>query len=355
MTSLSIQANAGGNLIVTAATVAGRLPCIGIRNSYEGEYVASSVRQNIFYSAEHILINKLFLSPDEVVATQGVSSIGNPDGLGDGGNGSEECMEMLNKFLAKNDAIISSISQETTTAEDVLKGVGVPLRFSQFVALHDTLMYSKLIEQVLHYVPTNEQRKLIDLGAGSSVPTIRALKLHPEYKKIVVDAVDVDDAALQIGHDNAHVAGMADRYSFSQQDMGSYMAGLESSKAHIFITNPPYMPIPPDRGDHFLLPVNGGPDGTKYLEMILRAEMKPGTLLGIRWCSLTNPLKMINLIEGDFEVLYVDAQNAPYGTYAKMISEYLEELHQCGTICLKRDSNGNRSFMFIGCVLRRKQ
>src|SRR5690606_16611292 len=91
-----------------------------------------------------------------------------------------------------------------------------PLRLTQFEDLYDTLLYSKLIKRALEL---GERRTiLMDMGAGSSIPSLLAAK-KSEIKPLQVIAVDIDEEAEVTGKYNAKILGLEHIYSFVHMTM----------------------------------------------------------------------------------------------------------------------------------------
>jgi hypothetical protein len=275
-------------------------------------------------------------------------------GGGNGADGGGGLQKMFESFLRRHGAYESTITQESVRPADLTSGYSEPLQLTSFKALHDTLMYAVLVEKMLAFIPPSLEVQIIDLGAGSSVPTIRALSKSAGHNRVRVVAVDIDGAAIEISKNNVTLAGAAARYTFVQDDMLHFLSEWRFCEGDVLISNPPYMPIPAVLNDPFYLPVNGGPDGMKYLEPILTSPVRKGTMIAIRWCSLTNPRRMIEMIESDYEVLYLDAHVAPFGTYARLTEKYLEEQQRAGLAAYITDPDGTKRFTFVGSLLRRK-
>ncbi len=296
------------------------------------------------------ILSRRGISVDDSSNTSGIEN------GGDNGDGSSvDAQKVFENFLERHKCEIMSISQEEVTPEVLLEGLGCSLEFTKFVAMHDTLMYSQMIEVILTCNLPSSSARFIDLCAGSSVPTIRALLRNPAYKDLTVVSVDVDADAITISRRNVALAGLQSRFIIMQSDMLAYLDNVSIGENEILVSNPPYMPIPATAKSDFFLPVDGGADGTKYLEQILTKDMPAGSIVGIRWCSLTNPVRLVKLIEDRFDVVDVRAHRAPFGTYAKMTQEYLQKQREAGKSVFYQDAAGNKNFVFMSTVLRRKE
>jgi len=87
---------------------------------------------------------------------------------------------------------------------------------------------------------------------------------------------------------------------------------------------------------------------------ILTMPMPPDTLVGIRWCSLTNPLQIIDIIEKAYDVVDIDARRASFGVYAHATRDYLETLRSRELAVFEDDQEGGPCFTFMSTILRRK-
>lgn len=275
-------------------------------------------------------------------------------GADDGSGVPTSSRQVFESFLDRHNAVRGNMSLESVSPNDLTGDISDRLRLTTFKALHDTLMYSRMIEALLRIATPSQVTNMIDLGAGSSIPTIRALIQVPKHPQLKVTAVDINAEAINISKDNTVVVGFSDRYTFIIEDMIDFLSRQQIGTGHIIVSNPPYMPIPAGEKDPFYAPVDGGPDGTKYLEQILSHAMPSGTIVGLRWCSLSNPVKLIKMIESQYEVLYLDANMAPFGPYARLTQDYLQQQQEKGLSVYYVNGENEKTFVFMSSVLRRK-
>ncbi len=273
--------------------------------------------------------------------------------ISSGGVNMADGVELFEAFLRIHDARIGSIKQEDVTPRDLFGSVEGDYKLTGFKTIHDSLMYSMMIEELLKTVPDGRVSTMVDLGAGSSMPTIRALSRVSQHKNLKVIAVDIDTNALALSEHNATIAGMGERYQFVHSDMLTFLETIADRGSLVIAANPPYMPIPQDCKGDFYVPVDGGVDGTRYLEAILQAPMSSGTYVALRWCSLSNPRKIISLIEQNYDVLRIDAHRAPFGTYATLTKDYLIHQRSQG-FSVFSTAQACHSFTFVSSILSRK-
>lgn len=234
-------------------------------------------------------------------------------------------------------------------------GVKAPL-FTSFAARYDTLVYGQLLTQAAQFQPAGSKR-FIDLGAGSSIPTLMALSEKPDENRRVL-AVELDRDALPISRQNATNAGFLDRYSFVNQSIFEFLDNVShwpTVLPQIVGANPPYVPCPENRDEGYLA-INGGPDGMLFLNAIMSTEWPKGTVLALQWSSLTSPDSMIGRIEEEFEVKAVIATYVSSKTYtsSKDVNPYLLDRHNKGEAVFFFDRGDHVQYMIVGTVLVKK-
>lgn len=255
--------------------------------------------------------------------------------------------EVLNEFLSRHVNHIPDLTNKSIEETGLLNEVSSHFELTQFHDLYDTLLYSRLIGEAIERHPHPE--RIIDFGAGSSLPTLVALsKINSE---IPVTAVDVDPEALKISCENAENFHLSHRYDFVQSKMEDF--DLKDPNT-IIVSNPPYIPAPQEAHDYRFLPVNGGEDGTKYLLRFLERDYPENTLLALFWGSLTNPSRIIPMINERFEVLYVNAARVHFGEYTScpVIKGHLEKLLDEGRVAYEKDPEKGEVQIVLGTILR---
>jgi hypothetical protein len=83
----------------------------------------------------------------------------------------------------------------------------------------------------------------IDMGSGSGIQLVGALKLFPEIKRMV--GYEKDRKAISVSRFNAYLNSVGDRTSIVE-NAEELMASLRSSgnQADFAVSNPPFMPVP---------------------------------------------------------------------------------------------------------------
>jgi hypothetical protein len=259
---------------------------------------------------------------------------------------------LFKDFLSGIDHLIKDYSyrpiEETGLADEFFKH---GLRLTHFNDLYDTLMYSRLIEKALSYL--KGPGVLIDFGAGSSVPSLLAVKNSPKAS-VSIKAIDIDPAAKEIGEDNATRLGLRGNYQFIQSSMEDILdSDLITSSPLVIASNPPYVATPPHvLGQHFV-PINGGIDGSHYLKMILERDYPKGTLIALLWGSLTNPAEILPLMTSRYEILATEAMKIHFGEYTTnpLIKNHLYQLREQGKVYFEGEGESHLQLV-IGNVLR---
>lgn len=264
--------------------------------------------------------------------------------------------DIFNAFLLKYNATVGSISEDSVLLNEIIAST-LPLpMLTKFRALDDTLLYANLLTRLLDIVPPTRINTLIDFGAGSSIPTIKALLNSPTHDSLKIIAVDDDSEAIKISKKNVTIFKLFHRYNYFFGDMFDFLSKWELKAEHVVAANPPYAPTPPGIIDPFFHPSDGGWDGIGYIEPLLSHSMPSKTLVALRWCSLDNPIKIISIIKNNYDVLHLDAYCSPFGTYtgAAPLKDHLEKLRELGISVFTVDDDGRRKFISLGCILRRR-
>lgn len=225
------------------------------------------------------------------------------------------------------------------------------LDFTHFDDIYDTLLYSRLISRAIN----ESTKKLVDLGAGSSIPTLLALRNTQRFD-LKTFAIDIDPEALKVSQRNAHSLGLASSYTFIHSSIPSALDSKQfTDDDTLIVSNPPYIPTPENISDYHLIPINGGWDGTDFLTELLKHDHPKGMTLALLWGSLSNPLKMIKLIEDKYEVLHLEAVRIHFGNYTQIpfIKTHLYELRDMGHVIFDVEKRGETQIV-IGSVLRCK-
>jgi ribosomal protein L3 glutamine methyltransferase len=141
---------------------------------------------------------------------------------------------------------------------------------------------AEVVEQ--HFVPWVElgpQARVLEVGTGSGCIAIAAAIHNPE---IVVDATEIDAAALAIARRNVERHGVADRVQLLEADLFP----LEAGRYRVIISNPPYVPaaeipsLPAEYGHEPVAALDGGEDGLDVVRRLLtgaRERLTPDGVL----------------------------------------------------------------------------
>lgn len=224
------------------------------------------------------------------------------------------------------------------------------LNLTHFDDLYDTLLYSKLISQALTL--NSEIEQIIDFGAGSSIPTLLALKETGHNARVV--AVDIDPRALETSRRNASVLGLSDRYEYQLGSMEEFLEMHNGfDRQTLIVSNPPYIPAPEGLSDYHFLPVNGGEEGCRYIMNFLEHRYSHNTTLALFWGSLCSPEKVVSAMEHKFEILHAEAVRVHFGQYTScpLIKDHLYNLREKGRVSFENTSQGEVQLV-IGTVLR---
>lgn len=228
------------------------------------------------------------------------------------------------------------------------------MKFTHFNDVYDTLVYSRLIEKAIVMNPNINT--IIDLGAGSSIPSLLAIKRsgRTEIKNV---AVDIDQDAHGIGSENAHALGLNENFSFYMGNMEEAMDKLGPfGPDTLIVSNPPYIAAPEHLKDKFFIPVNGGLLGDDYMLSILNHEFTKGVHLALLWGSLTCPKEILPVMNRQFELMHMEAHRVHFGHYTttEPLRSHLYRLKESGDVYFEHsDHEGEIQYVF-GTILKAK-
>lgn len=229
------------------------------------------------------------------------------------------------------------------------------LKLTHFDDIYDTLLYSKLIQQALELNP--QVKKVIDLGAGSSIPTLLAIK-NAGRRHVQTLAVDIDPEARSIGHENARILGLSNNYSFHQQRMEDAIMDLGPfDETTLIVSNPPYIATPSHLQEKFFIPVNGGVYGDHFLLKILNQHYMAGVNLALLWGSLTSPREVLPVINSKFDLIHTEAHRIHFGNYTtkEPLRTHLYRLRDQGDVFFENDDVLGEVQLVFGTILRSRR
>lgn len=264
----------------------------------------------------------------------------------------ESAKNIFNNYIFNRVKKITNYHNLELENTGLLKGFPENLSLTHFHDLHDTLIYFNLISTAIELSPRTDL--IVDLGAGSSIPSQLALK-RSSRTDIKITAVDIDPEAMSVGATNAQRLGLSSQYSFQNITLEQALqSDWFNDNNCLVISNPPYIATPTEIQDTHFVPINGGIDGAKFLIHILEQTYKPGTILTLLWGSLTRPHEVIKLMEENYELLHVEAHKVHFGQYTKhpLIKSHLYELREQDEVHFEIDENNVEAQFVIGVVLK---
>ncbi|MBI2342960.1 MAG: hypothetical protein HYV02_01275 [Deltaproteobacteria bacterium] len=262
----------------------------------------------------------------------------------------ERAAHTLEEFFTGHRAVRGAIRESDVTIAHLRLGTYTP-EVTKFDALEDTYLYAQLIARALS---TATIHTITDIGAGSSIPTLWAIRSVGGWNGRV-EASDVDAAALDVSRRNAEKTGSLAQYAFQHASLFDVLPHLVTGPGHLIAANLPYLPIPLPSAGPDMMTVNGGPDGTQYLLPLLAHPMEQGTLVALQWSSLSDPVAVMRCIERSYAVLSVTAHQTPFGMYtnANPIRAHLEQQRREGRAVFSTNKAGEHAYMFLGTILQR--
>lgn len=255
--------------------------------------------------------------------------------------------KLFQSWQMKLDDLVGSVKSQFNTEP----------KLAPFLNIGESILFRDLISKALLHYPKRIER-LIDFGCGSSLPTITAiLGIAETNRPTQVLAFDVNKEAISASQHNIVASGLASTYQIKNADMLTVLTDTATIRsANIIVANPPYVPAPAVDSSGFLVPVNGGVDGLRFLRPLLQMPIKSGTLVAIIASSLSSPGLLSDLIDESFNVLSCDSHIVPFGPYLKseQINSHVMSLLQEGKVDCFQLHDGQYAFITYALLLEKK-
>ena len=287
-------------------------------------------------------------------------------------NPRQKAEKQFNEFIQKHVGQVKDMTHTTgIKATDLLlfsdnAASADAYQLSLFDSKDDTLLYGELLTQAVEL--TSGAFTLIDLGCGSSIPTIMALS-NTKRTDVKVIAVDIDPEALVVSKKNAEAHGIGSQYTFVQSKMSDFLSSFDFSSTKeqdkiMICTNPPYIATKPELSakDRWWITVDGGEHGDKFIQEVLNfpynlTESSPDLIFTILWPSLAYPTQIINTIKNHkYEVVYGTGTEIRFGKYTAHdeLNPYLLNLREEGIVVFKGDNEDvtTQTHTIIGMILQ---
>lgn len=208
-----------------------------------------------------------------------------------------------------------------------------PFRFTSFFSPEDTLLCTCAAEAALVHARSQKRMsawsrntmRIVELTTGSGLVGLHLLLMENGTR---LTGLDVDPTATAIAERNAKLLGLSKRTRFECADLwsDSTLQTLREAAPDLMICNPPYVPEPEE--EKLKIEAGAGRDGTAHLmrTIELAADLQPKAL-GLSWCSLSDPAKVLRAagaagysLKSLFTVVIAD------GEYSGSVHDYLRSL-----------------------------
>lgn len=131
-----------------------------------------------------------------------------------------------------------------------------------------------LVEEVINIANKLENPTILDMCTGSGAIAISVAKYVPNSK---IYATDISEKALKVAQKNANLNGVINNIEFIESNL---FEKLKNEKFDIIVSNPPYIKsseikkLPKDVQKEPILALDGGKDGLKFYNLIIKSAYK---------------------------------------------------------------------------------
>ena len=131
-----------------------------------------------------------------------------------------------------------------------------------------------LVEEVINIANKLENPTILDMCTGSGAISISVAKYVPNSK---IYATDISEKALKVAQKNANLNGVINNIEFIESNL---FEKLKNEKFDIIVSNPPYIKsseikkLPKDVQKEPILALDGGKDGLKFYNLIIKSAYK---------------------------------------------------------------------------------
>ena len=131
-----------------------------------------------------------------------------------------------------------------------------------------------LVEEVINIANKLENPTILDMCTGSGAIAISVAKCVPNSK---IYATDISEKALKVAQKNANLNGVINNIEFIESNL---FEKLKNEKFDIIVSNPPYIKsseikkLPKDVQKEPILALDGGKDGLKFYNLIIKSAYK---------------------------------------------------------------------------------
>ena len=227
---------------------------------------------------------------------------------------------------------------------------------TRFLNSGEGYLFSLLIKDALSRDTSQRISTILDLGCGSSLPSLSALLEFTDRSGIRLLGIDIDANAISVSRHNSIILGLNHRSEFIEADMNTYLSAHEYDVDTLIVANPPYVPAPNNLADDFFVPVDAGVDGLRYLRGILEVPRVHGTLMAVVASTLSSPASLISMIQRDYNIIGVHSYLTRFGKYLNdpRLLSYIQGLDREGQISIGRSPEGAYYFVTVGFILQKK-
>jgi ribosomal protein L3 glutamine methyltransferase len=158
---------------------------------------------------------------------------------------------------------------------------GIALYVDERVLIPRSAIAELIERRFAPWVDPAAVRHIADLGTGSGCIALASALAFPRAR---VDAVDIDDGALDVARINRQALGLTRRVRLVKSD---FFRGLAGRRYDIIVSNPPYVGaaeyagLPPEYAHEPEAALLSGPDGMQAVRVLLANALRHLTPQGV--------------------------------------------------------------------------
>lgn len=230
----------------------------------------------------------------------------------------------------------NNTAQKPVNKQTLLKRMRIPFNGDTLKIEYDAHVYAPTSHSSLiginNFTLQSDDRLGAVVGTGTGIDSIAMVKRGMPR----VIATDIDAHSLEIARRNAALNHVSDKIVFEQGNMFEPLATFikQGKRFDVIMSNPPCLPVPESLSKDYPISLDGGPDGAKYLVIVLEQAIKylnrPNGRLYINFGSTSNPKKLFSILDQNYSWKELARITLPLSEQFLLLWDYLGKLRDQG-------------------------